>query len=166
MGADRVNGSGRSIKRVGDVVFGADEEIARWVRKRIPGFHVQTETRALGVIKGERVVAGVTYDNWNGVHVECCIAAEPGVFWLDRRTLHAIFYYPFHTLGCEAISVSVPSTNPQSLNLAAKLGFEPEALIKFAATDGSTLVILKQFRDRCKWIRFNGQEEQRRASTA
>jgi len=43
-------------------------------------------------------------------------------------------------------------TNLASLNLATKLGFEIEAMVKFAAHDGSPLVVLKLFRDACRWI--------------
>jgi RimJ/RimL family protein N-acetyltransferase len=158
MGPDRFDGRRRSVTFVGDVLFGADEAVAGWVAKRIPGFAASPATRALGIIKGGRIVGGVTFDNWNGVHIEAAIAARRGVPWLDRQTLHSIFYYPFVTLGCMAISVSIPSTNIASLTLATKLGFEPEAMIKFAAHDGSTLVILKMYRDRCRWIQKHGQE--------
>jgi len=159
MGGNRVDASGSSIRRVGDVVFGADEVIARWVQRKIPGFRTDSTTRALGIIANGKIVAGVTFDGWNGIHVECAIAAEPGEIWLSRSTLHSIFYYPFITLGCEAISVSVPGSNLASLNLATKLGFEPEAIIKFAAPDCSPLIVLKAFRNNCRWIDLHGKKE-------
>lgn len=166
MGGNRGNGSGSGLSRVGDVVFGADQEVGRWVARRIPGFRVSDDARALGVFKAGRIAAGVVFENWNGVHVETAIAAAPGSRWADRRTLFTLFHYPFVTLDCLAMSVSVPSTNLASLNLATKLGFEPEALVRFAAQDGSTLVILKMFRDRCKWIMPHGKEEFERSDAA
>lgn len=161
MGGNREDGRGRSLTTVGNVVFGADREIAWWVSKRIPGFTASPKGRALGVIKGGAVVAGVVYDNWNGCHVEASIAAEPGSGWASRATLHALFFYPFVTLDCQAITVAVAETNLPSLNLALKMGFEAEALIRFAAHDGSTLIVLKQFRDTCRWIGQHGQRQQR-----
>lgn len=144
---------GCSITRVGDVIFGADRQVAGWVASRIPDFEASASARALGVIKGSHLVAGVVFERWNGVHIEAAIAAEPRASWADRKTLRSLFHYPFVTLDCLAISVSVPVSNLLSLNLATKLGFEPEALIKYAAHDGSALVVLKMLRENCRWIK-------------
>ena len=149
--------SSGGITKVDNVLFGANRQVAEWVAARIPGFEASPRAKALGVINGRDLAAGVVYENWNGVHIEAAIAAEPGTRWASRTTLRHLFAYPFITLGCRAISVSVPSSNLRSLNLATKLGFEPEALVKYAAHDGSTLVVLKAFRENCRWIQDHGQ---------
>ncbi|WP_421907269.1 hypothetical protein [Mameliella sp.] len=142
------------------LVYGADEKIAQWVGKRIPTFQVMPGARAIGVIKGKRLVAGVVYERYNGIHLEASIAALPGSRWADRHTLRGIFAYPFIDLNCRAISVVVGATNLESLNLATKLGFWPEAIVKFAAPDGADLVVLKLLREQCRWIQ-DGQGRQR-----
>lgn len=142
------------------VLFGCDQHVAEWVRRKIPGYAPEARARALGVVRGEDLVAGVVYERFNGVHLEASIAATHPR-WASRKALAHLFGYPFRQLGCEAISVLVPSSNLQSLNLATKLGFVPEALIKFAAPDGSALIVLKQFRDSCAWIRGNDEQERR-----
>lgn len=144
-------GSGK-LTQVGAVVFGADAEISQWVARQIPGYAVGPGSRALGVIKRDQLVAGVVFERYNGVHVEVAIAAVTGSRWADRRTLFALFDYPFNQLGCEAITVLVSSTNLESLNLAMKLGFQPQAYVPFAAPDGSTLIVLQMFRSACGWI--------------
>lgn len=153
MGEDREPAGLNPVVRVGNVLFGADARVTAWVAERVPGMQISMGARGLGVMRGEEIIAGVVYERWNGVHVEASIAADLSGAWATRSTLFSLFYYPFVTLGCEAISVVVPSTNPESLNLATKLGFEPEAFIRFAAHDGSTLVVMKQFREKCRWIR-------------
>ncbi|MCV6826002.1 MULTISPECIES: GNAT family N-acetyltransferase [Halocynthiibacter] len=149
---------GLVIERVGSVMFGADRIVGEWVAERIPTFVHTPESKALGVIKGDKLVAGVVYERFNGVHMEVSIAADTGSPWADRETLRTLFHYPFIQLGCAVISVIVPASNLQSLNLATKLGFHPEAYIKFAAHDGSALVVLKMFRETCKWIDYDGQK--------
>lgn len=140
---------------IGNVLFGFDEDVARWVAQRVPGFSPSPDAKSLGVVRSGELIAGVVYERWNGVHVEASIAVDhPG--WASKETLFRLFYYPFGQLGCEAISVLVPSTNAASMNLATKLGFEPEAIVKFAAYDGSSVIVLKMFKDNCKWIRKNG----------
>ena len=142
---------------VGNVLFGFDQEVAQWVAQRVSNFAPSADAKALGVVSNGELIAGVVFERWNGVHVEASIAADHQS-WANRTTLFRLFNYPFNQLGCEAISVLVPSTNIQSLNLATKLGFELEANIKFAAHDGSSLVVLKMFRGKCRWIeKSNGQ---------
>lgn len=166
MGETRQTDGQRRIVRAGDVLFGADDLVTRWVSKRIPGFRCNGLQRALGIIEGEDLVAGVVYDNYNGIHCEASIAADRIGRWASRRTLHTIFAYPFIQLDCQAISVVVPSSNIASLNLATKLGFEPEAIVRFAAHDGSSLVILKMLRETCKWVLTDGKEGWFRSASA
>lgn len=154
--------SRRRIARLGAVVFGADAEVAQWVGRSIPGYIASPDAKALGVVKGGQLVAGVVFERWNGVHVEASIVARPRSRWADRRTLFALFHYPFVTLGCRAISVTVPGSNLLSLNLSTKLGFEPKAIIPFAAHDGGPLIVLQQYRETCRWI---GDHGERRKST-
>ena len=138
--------------RRGKLLYGADYLVARWIARRIPNYSATMETRAIGVFEGEELIAGAAFDRYNGIHIEACIAAEPGRAWASRATLRGLFSYPFNQLGCAAITVLVPSTNLESLNLATKLGFRPEAMVAFAAHDQSTLIVLKMFRDHCMWI--------------
>lgn len=134
------------------VLFGADQLVAQWVKTRIPYINLSPDLRALGVVHDGDLVAGVVFERYNGVHIEASIAADMHKPWASRRTLRHLFGYPFLQQKCEAITVLVPASNLPSLNLATKLGFEMEALIKYAAPDGSPLIVLKQFRDRCRWI--------------
>jgi hypothetical protein len=150
-GTGRNVGDGALIK-VGAVVYGADAQVAEWVAAQIPGYQIASDTRALGVIKGNKLVAGVIYEGFTGFNVHAAISAIPGSGCADRRTLAALFAYPFLQLGVQAITVMVPMSNLESLNLATKLGFEAQAFIKFAARDGGPLVVLQQYRDKCRWI--------------
>jgi RimJ/RimL family protein N-acetyltransferase len=161
MGSNReYHGKGR-LTRVGNLVYGADADITQWCANQIPGFRISSEARAIGVIKGKELVAGVVYENWNGIHLEVSIAATVGSGWATRDTLRGLFAYPFLDLGCEWISVIVPSSNMPSLNLATKLGFSPEAIIRFAAHDQSDIIVLKLHRDFCRWI-DHGQKRRER----
>ncbi|MCA0204293.1 MAG: GNAT family N-acetyltransferase [Proteobacteria bacterium] len=148
---------------VDDVLYGADHLVSRWVAKRIPGMSISDGAKALGVVRGTGLVAGVMYERFNGVHCEVSIAAEPGSGWASRSALFKLFAFPFIQLGCHAISVTVPGSNLPSLNLATKLGFKGEAIVAFAAHDGGPLLVLKMFRDECRWI-SDGQGQQRTGS--
>lgn len=153
----------RIIKR-GAVIYGADQEIARWAAKHIPGYTLLPGARSLGVIKNDKIVAGVVYERCNGHSIEVSIAAVPGSGWADRDTMFQLFSYPFHQLGVQVITVLVSLANLESLNLATKLGFQRVAIVPFAAQDGAPLVILQMTIEQCRWL-SNGQGKQRTGST-
>lgn len=159
MGGDRQPEGGNRLKRLGAVIYGADSELSEWVARRIPGFVATRDARALGVARDGLVVAAVIYERFNGVHCEVSIVVEDRARWADRRTLHALFDYPFRQLGCAAISATIAASNLQSLNLCAKLGFSPVALIKFAAPDGGPLVVMQLERDNCGWLEYGKAQQ-------
>lgn len=135
------------------VVYGMDQAVLAWMAQRIPAFSYRQDTRALGVVDAKGTpVAGVSYDDYNGVHVQAAIAADPRSAWCSRRVLYHIFAYPFVQLDCHAISLIVAASNLLSLNLATKLGFRGEAIIKCAAYDRSDVIVLKMFREECRWL--------------
>lgn len=165
MGRNHGHGGGNRIVKAGNVVYGADSEVARWVARFIPGYHHMPGAKSLGVVKNGKMVAGVVFERFNGAHVEASIAARPSASWADRRTLFHLFAYPFWQLGVEAITVLVAQTNPVSLNLASKLGFEPIAIVPFAAQDGSALIILQMTRNQCRWLKHGQQGRQSTGTT-
>jgi hypothetical protein len=160
MGGNHQPESGHRLTRLGAVVYGKDASVARWVGLSIPGYMPSFGAKALGVIKGGELVAGVVYERCNGFHCEVSISAREGSGWADRRTLFALFHYPFVQLGCLALTVTVPLSNLKSLNLATKLGFARIALIPHAAHDGTPLVVLQMTRDTCIWIGNHGKRQQ------
>lgn len=149
----------------GRVLYGADEAIKAWVADHIPGYIPSPQGKALGVITGGKLAAGVLYERFNGVAVEVAIAADPGSKWADRSVLRAMFSYPFEQLGCEVITVACAMSNLVAVNLATKLGFSPVALIKFAAHDGGALVILQLQKSECRWL-GDGQVRKQRTGRA
>lgn len=152
MGADREHDGRSGVTLLGRVLFGADDLVIRWAGRAIPGFTPSHGAKALGVVHNGELVAGVIYERFNGLHMEVAITSRHGSPWASRQTLRHLFGYPFVQMQCVAITALVPMSNLQSLNLATKLGFKPEAYVKFAAPDGSPMVILKMFRDECRWI--------------
>ena len=165
MGGDYRAAGSRRFLRVGRVIYGADNEIASWVGRRIPGYVMLPGAVALGVERNGKIVAGVVYERCNGANIEASIAAVPGSRWADRDVLRQIFAYPFLQLGVAAVTVLVAHSNLPALHLATKMGFSPIALVPFAAHDRTALVILQAYRDQCRWIR-HGQEGRKRAGGA
>lgn len=117
------------------------------------------DIRALGVLSGDRIVAGVTYQDFNGVNVICEIAARPRALWAREPVLRQIFGFPFLVLGCHRITIGIEDRNELSLRLCRRLGFVEEARLQAAASDRGDVVVLRLFREECRWIE-HGQEDQ------
>lgn len=84
-------------------LYGHSEAVAAFVASLIPecsrGFGNCT---AIGVLDGEKLVAGLVYHNWNpdsGVIEMSCAAVTSR--WLTRPVLRAIYDYPFNQVGCQ-----------------------------------------------------------------
>lgn len=164
MGGNHGAESGPRVLRRGSVIYGADREVAQWVAKRIPGFMGMPGAVSLGVVKNDKLVAGVVFERCNGAHIEASIAARPGARWADRSTLFSLFAYPFLQLDLLAVSVLVSQENLVSLNLATKLGFQPIAIVPYAAQGGAPLIVLQMTRNQCRWLDY-GQRGKRAAGT-
>ncbi len=160
MGPDRPAEGRDALTIVDGVLYGADDLVKQWVAQHIVDFYVNPLSTALGVVEGDELIAGVVYERHNGIHLEVSIAADSTRPWASRAVLRRLFAYPFVQLECVAISCLVPMSNLASLNLATKLGFSPEAYVKFAAPDGSPMVVLKMLREQCRWIEGHGQGQQ------
>lgn len=150
MGEAGQGGGGGPVRR-GPLVYGADAWIGPWLEGQIPGFRYDGSP-TIGVIRGRELVAGLIYQHHNGIHCEMGIAALPGRQWADRTVLRGIFHYPFVELGCQVVTALVAASNLRSLNLCTKLGFEGEAVVRFAAPDQGDVLVLKLWREKCRWV--------------
>lgn len=107
---------------------------------------------AIGLVDGDRVLAGVVFEDYSGpggsvcVHVSLAHSNVP-----LRKLITATFWYAFQQLGVEKVLGLVPSTNKEALKFDVKLGFKAEAVIENAFPDGD-LVILSMTRAECRFI--------------
>ena len=106
---------------------------------------------AIGLEEDGELIAGVSYDSWNGSSLHAHIAALPGRNWLTRDYLRLGFGYPFLQLGCKKIIGMVGSGNLQVQRFQKHLGYRLEATLDGAHPDGALLVYTLVKED-CRWI--------------
>lgn len=124
-----------------------------WVAQEIGKLWHPGAGRALGWVTEDNVLAaGVTFTNFDGTNVWLDCAANPKTRWLDRRGLWAIFNYVFEQLQCVRCSVMIPENNEKSLKLARSAGFEYEATLERAAPEGYDMLVLRMFKENCRWL--------------
>lgn len=84
---------------------------------------------AIGIRLGEELIAGVVYNNYFGRDIQASIGTT-NKQWATRRTLSAIFAYPFLQLGCARITAQTRSHNLRAQLLLQRLGFRAEGELR------------------------------------
>lgn len=123
-----------STKIVGDL-----RRVWEFVSART-GVPLSHTMKSLGIEKDGRIVAGVLYENWNGVNLWMHAAIDPGESFTTKFVRYA-FEYPFLELRARRLTVLVEESNRASLRLVSRLGFRVEARLAGAASDGGDALI-------------------------
>lgn len=131
-----------------NVIFDADI-VGPWVCERAGGQWIKGRGTAIGKISNGKLVAGVLYEDFNGTNIVCHIAVEQNS--LDREFLGLIHQYPFIQLGVKRVTGLVSSANKKALKLDLKLGFEVEAVLKGACSDGD-MIVLVLWKENCRYL--------------
>lgn len=109
--------------------------------------------KGVGLERDGELVAGVLYEGFNGRNVWMHVAATPGARWMTRDYLHFAFEYPFDQMGVEMVRGYVNAGNLAAVKFDEHLGFQKEAVLKGAASDGNDVFIYVMRRDGCKYLR-------------
>jgi RimJ/RimL family protein N-acetyltransferase len=108
--------------------------------------------KGLGLERDGELVAGVLYEGYNHHNIWMHVAAEPGKKWLNREFLRYCFHYPFVELGCNRVSGYVEAQNADARRCDAHLGFQQEAVLQGAASDGGDVILYVMRRDDCRYL--------------
>lgn len=131
-------------------LFGADDDVARWVYARTRDVWIPGAGRAIGFIVGERLIAGAVYFRFNHANVELAFASE-GALWMSRENIRQIFGYPFLQLKVKRVTVIADANNHASIKLNQYFGFKKEATLTDASPDGD-LYVFRMLRNECRWL--------------
>lgn len=108
--------------------------------------------QALGLERDGELVAGVIYEGYNGHNVWMHVAAVPGKRWMNKAYLRAAFAYPFLQLGCSRVSGYVEAWNMEARQFDEHLGFQQEAVLSGAASDGGDVILYVMRRELCRYV--------------
>lgn len=133
------------------LVYGYSAQVAEYVRQRAPhaenGFE---KYEAIGVEEHGRLIAGVVYNEYRGNSMHVSIASE-SPRWASRRTLHALFSYPFNQLGVSRLTAYTGKSMANVREFLERLGFVEEGVMREGFADDDC-VIYGMLRRECPWI--------------
>lgn len=123
-------------------------EVGHWTANRVSGQYFEAGSQAIGLQKGDQIIAGVIYEHFNGKSIVCHMAVEGQ---LTRGFLWTIFDYPFNQLKAEKIILPVASINLNSVKLVLNMGFREEARLLDAHPTGD-LVFFTMKKTSCRFL--------------
>lgn len=130
------------------------QEVVDWVAKQMKRGEGYGLSRGIGVMEDGELIAGVVYNEYNGVNINAHIAGI-GKNWLTKSFLWVMFDYPFNQIGVKRISAFIEDENKEAIRFDTKLGFIYETKLEGAYVNGDILVYVMR-REDCKWLDMKG----------
>lgn len=122
--------------------------VGKWIAEHGGGPY-RLGAKCIGLERHGSLVAGTSYDHFNGASIVASIAIIGPV---TKAWLRYIFAYPFVQLKAKVIFGMIAGTNIKSLRLVNHLGFFPVADIPDADPCG-LLCIYALHREHCRYLK-------------
>lgn len=134
-----------------ELVFDQKHRIGDWVAQQVGQTGDWGSFYAMGVVRGDEVIAGVVINNMNGANATCHVAIAYPTKMIIPLFEH-VCQYAFLQCGLKRLTGMVPSNEPKILAFDKHLGFVEEFVMKDGAP-GADMHILVLWPDNCRWLR-------------
>lgn len=94
----------------------------------------------IAALKNNQVNAVCVYSSYNGVNCEISVAAL-SKWWLRKDIVNLWMDYPFNQLGCKRMTLLIKQDNQHVIELAKKLGFKQEGMLRQMYHDDSDCIV-------------------------
>lgn len=125
--------------------------VVEWVANRTREYGNFGAAVGIGVQRDGELIAGVVFNEWNGVNINMHVAAVEKSNWLSRKALWYFFDYPFNQAKVNRITALVGEGNLKSRSLVEGVGFTREATLSGAHPTGD-LIVSVMWKSNCRWI--------------
>jgi RimJ/RimL family protein N-acetyltransferase len=125
--------------------------VVEWVAKKTNEFGNFGAAVGIGLKKNGEIIAGVVFNDYNGVNIQMHVASDGSKRWLTREFLWTVFDYPFNQAKVNRITTLVGEGNKEALKFNEHIGFERETTLRGAHPTGDFIVYVMWKRN-CAWI--------------
>ena len=122
-----------------------------FVQKHMP-LNAVAGMQGIGLERNGELIAGVLFEGNNGRNVWMHAAANKGRVWATRMFVATCFGYAFTQCGVSRVSAYIEDHNVPSKRFVEHLGFQKEAVLPGAASDGGDILIYRMLRSECKYV--------------
>lgn len=133
-----------------NLVYGQDARVARWVQAHGPHAGDFGQYVAVGVEEGNELIAGWVFSEYRGRDIHVSMASTTPR-WASRRTLYAIFVYPFVQLKVARLTAYTGQSMTSVRRFLERLGFVHEGTMRQGYVDDD-IAVYGMLRDECRWI--------------
>ena len=123
-------------------------EIGYWVADKLGSSFFAEKSVAIGLLKDDKIIAGVIYENWNG---RSWVVHMASIGRLTPAFMGAMCDYPFNTCNAHKAIAPVQVGNLKSVRLVTKMGFVPEATLTDCHPDGDIVLYTLKKSD-CRFL--------------
>lgn len=134
------------------LVYDEPERCLTWAAQRIGVERFRDDAKAIGLQRGDALVAVTVYDTFSARDCHMHIASDGTRRWMTRAFLVACFAYPFVQCGLRRVTGMVPASNVDALRFDEHLGFRREGYHRCACVDGGDIVSLGMLKEACRFI--------------
>ncbi len=135
--------------------------VVEWVAKRTNEYGNFGAAVGIGIERDGELIAGVVYNEWNGVNCNMHVAAVPKSRWLTRTGLWYWFDYPFNQLKVNRCTALIGAGNKEAITLNEGVGFIYETSIEGADPTGD-LLVYRMWRKDCRWLNLEKPKDERK----
>ena len=128
------------------------QPVVEWVAKLTDEYGNFGAAVGFGIEKDGALVAGVVFNEYNGVNMNMHVASDGSKDWMTRELLWMVFDYAFRQAKVKRLTGLVGEGNAVSRIFTERIGFELETTLESAHPTGK-LLIYRMFKDKCKWIK-------------
>lgn len=133
-----------------ELVFDQKVAIAEWVAEQVGQTTPWVGYYAMGAVRGGEIVAGLVFEQFNGVNASVHIAvSRPGKYLLPL--LRHAANYAFGQCKLLRLTGFVEADNEQALKLDYHIGFEHEATLERAGRKGQDVEVLVLWPEKFKY---------------
>ena len=137
-------------------VGGADPFVTAWVARVLDMDPADFgPCSACGVVVGDRLVAGVVYNEYRqmkaGSSMQASIASTTPR-WATKRVLRDLFAYPFVQIGVTRLWASTSRRNKRTKEFLHRLGFRMEGIARRAHDGTVDAAVYSMMPEECRWL--------------
>lgn len=136
----------------------ADDRVMDWIAARIftiPQGYRWEQARAIGLVEGGKILAGMVVHNYVPSSRNCHISfAGDNPRWATRSSIRAFLRYPFEQLNCRRVTTGTPSRNERALRFNAGLGFVHEGVMRWGFGNDDCVIMGLLREESPEWMGF------------
>lgn len=133
-----------------DIITGWDHALAVWAGQGLGRSLDPERAASLGFGENGELIATVVFNGFEWPSIEASIySTSPR--WATRRTLKAVFWYPFRQLQCRRCGATTAVDNADVRAFLERLGFQLEGIAREALPGGDAAIYGMLARE-CRWL--------------